>query len=63
VSVKNSTSGIAMNVLFPLGLGFIAFGLYEYGKYGLTEHIALLLFMGGLNIIYTLFKVARRAAR
>jgi len=43
-------------ILFPLGIGFLAFGIYEYTKYGMTEHAALLLFLGGVNIIYTVYR-------
>ncbi len=50
-----------MNILFPLGIGFLGFGAYEYSKYGFTEHVGLLLFMGALNMVYTLFKFARNS--
>ena len=43
-------------ILFPLGLGFLAFGGYEYAHQGMTQHAALLLFMGVLNTVYTLGK-------
>ncbi len=46
-------------ILFPLGIGFLAFGGYEYSKYGMTQHAALLLFMGALNIVYTAVRALR----
>ena len=46
-------------ILFPLGIGFLAFGGYEYSKYGMTEHTALLLFLGTLNVLYTLVRAFR----
>jgi hypothetical protein len=50
-------------ILFPLGLGFLAFGAYEYSQHGLTEHVALLLFMGTLNTLYTAAKSLRSSGR
>lgn len=50
-------------ILFPLGLGFLAFGAYEYGQYGFTEHVALLLFFGVLNTLYTAAKVMASSRR
>jgi len=54
---------IRMSILFPLGIGFIIFGIYEYTQHGFTSHVGLLLFMGILNTIYTAFKAARKAGR
>jgi hypothetical protein len=50
-----------MGILFPLGIGFLGFGAYEYSQYGFTEHVGILFFMGALNMIYTLFKFARNS--
>lgn len=50
-------------ILFPRGLGFLTFGGYEYSRYGLNEHVALLLFTGTLNTLYTLVKVMRPSGR
>ena len=51
---------VKTGILFPLGLGFLAFGGYEYAHQGMTQHAALLLFMGGLNMVYTLGKAVAR---
>jgi hypothetical protein len=47
-------------ILFPLGLGFLAFAAYDYVHYGFSEHVGLLLFMGALNMVYTLWRLQRR---
>lgn len=50
-------------ILFPLGLGFLAFGAYDYSRYGFNEHVALLLFFGVLNTLYTAAKVMSASRR
>ena len=50
-------------ILFPLGIVFLAFGGYEASKHGMTEHVMLLLAMGGLNIVYTVGRMAMSKSR
>jgi hypothetical protein len=50
-------------ILFPLGLGFGAFGLYEYNRYGFNEHVALLFFFFGLNTLYFIARCLKSGRR
>lgn len=45
-------------ILFPLGIVFLAFGVHEFLRYGLTEHVALMLSFGTVNLLYTLYRFA-----
>ena len=49
-----------LGVLFPLGIIFLIFGGYEYSKYGMTDHVALLLSLGVFNMVYTGYKVLKK---
>jgi len=53
-----------MHIRFPLGIGFLMFGGYEYSKYGFTEHVGILLFMGalfaGYGLVYSTILLRRR---
>jgi hypothetical protein len=62
-ALPRSTAMFRTGILFPLGLGFGAFGLYEYNRDGFNEHVALLFFFFGLNTLYTLVRAMKSAGR
>jgi hypothetical protein len=61
ISERANTS--TFGLLLPLGILFLALGLYEVHKYGVEEHSIMLLGFGFINIVYSAVRYGRRKAR
>ena len=57
ISKRANTS--TFGLLLPLGILFLALGLYEVHKYGVVEHSVMLLGFTVINIVYSALRFTK----